>query len=365
MADIAAELQQQVGQPEGGQLEYKAILIPARNMAMIMASMANATGGYLIFGVKEKPGSTIEVRGLSNDFKVISVVHKALDMLSPKPEVFYQYFTYQDKELYGIKITASPDKPVLLAGVRYLRVGGEIATPDQKPKPRIVSYPRNVRISSTLQSLDAQKKGSTGARSKFLDHYLSILKLYAQGEDDLYPENFITPTSVPEGRVLSRILFSSCVDTFETYLSDLLYEIYLAVPDALKAGGEVKVADVMACADREEFIRWYASKRVRGLQKGSVKGFLVDNKELAKLEALTKDEVGDIEKILQIRHLYAHRNGTVDEGFLLYFKGKYELGTEHLMSMQETLDIMDQLVSAVGKIDAATVAEYDLSISEP
>lgn len=365
MADIATELQQQVGQPEGEQLEYKSILIPARNMAMIIASMANAKGGYLIFGVKEKPGNAIEVRGLSNDFKVMSVVHKALDMLSPKPEVSTQYFTHQDKELYGIKIIPSPAKSVLLAGTRYVRMGDEIATPDERPKPKIVSYPRNVRISSTAQSLADQKRGSTGAKSRFLDHYLSILKLYAQGEDNLYPENFITPTTVPEGQVLSRILFSSCVDTFETYLSDLLYEIYLAVPDALKGGGEVKVADVMACADREEFIRWYASKRVRGLQKGSVKGFLVDNKELSKLEALTKDEVGEIEKILQIRHLYAHRNGIVDESFLLYFKGKYEIGTEHQMTMQETLDIFDQLVVAVGKIDQVAVAEYDLSTSEP
>jgi predicted HTH transcriptional regulator len=57
-------------------------------MAMIMASMANAKGGFLIFGVKEKPGSAIDVSGLSNDFKVTSVVHKALEKLSPKPEVF-------------------------------------------------------------------------------------------------------------------------------------------------------------------------------------------------------------------------------------------------------------------------------------
>jgi hypothetical protein len=365
MSDITAELQQQVGQPEGVQLEYKPILIPARNMAMIMASMANAAGGYLIFGVKEKPGSSIEVRGLSNDFKVTSVVHKALDMLSPKPEIANQYFTYQDKELYGIKITASTDKPILLTGVRYVRMGDAITTPDERPKPKIVSYPRNVRISSTAQSLDAQKKGSTGARSKFLDHYLSILKLYAQGENNLYPENFITPTTVPEGQVLSRILFSSCVDTFETYLSDLLYEIYLAVPDALKAGGEVKVADVMACADREEFIQWYAAKRVGSLQKGSVKGFLEDNAELKQLKALTADEMKEIEKILQIRHLYTHRNGVVDEKFLIYFKGKYVLGAEHLMTMQETLDTIDIMVSAVSKIDGAAASKYDLSTNEP
>jgi hypothetical protein len=41
------------------------------------------------------------------------------------------------------------------------------------------------------------------------------------------PKGSSVPTDNPEGKMLMRILFSSCADTFETFMSDLLYEIYL------------------------------------------------------------------------------------------------------------------------------------------
>lgn len=364
MSDLTLELQQQVGKPEGQQLEYKAILIPARNMAMIIASMANASGGYLIFGVKEAPHEAIDVKGLSNDFRVTAMIHKAMDMLFPQPTVAHQYFTHQDKTLYGIKIDQSA-APILLAGVRYVRSGDQITEPDRQAPPTATTAPVPPRIEATSKALLAAKKGSTGAKGKYLDHYLSILSLYTQGSANLYPVDFNTATTVAAGKVLGRILFGSCVDTFETYLSDLLYEIYTAVPNALKSNAPVTVEEVMDCADMDEFIKWYATKRIKSLQKGSVKGFLEDNKELSQLNAFSKKEIKEIEAILQIRHLYTHRNGIVDEPFLAHFRGQYALGSEHLMTMKETFDILDVLIAAVIKIDAAAASKYNLSTNEP
>jgi len=364
MSDLTKELQQQIGKAEGQQLEYKAILIPARNMAMIIAAMANADGGYLIFGVKEAPHEAIDVRGLSNDFRVTAMIHKAIDMLSPQPTVAHQYFTHQDKTLYGIKIEKS-GAPVLLAGTRYVRNGDQITEPDRQAPPLATAAPIPARIETTSKLLVATRKGSTGAKGKYLDHYQSILSLYAKGSANLYPVDFNTATAVAEGKVLGRILFGSCVDTFETYLSDLLYEIYTAVPNALRSNAPVTVEEVMDCADMDDFIKWYARKRIKNLQKGSVKGFLEDNKELSQLNAVSKKEIKEIEGILQIRHLYTHRNGIVDEPFLSHFRGQYALGAEHLMTMAETFNILDVLISAVIKIDAAAASKYSLSTNEP
>ena len=50
--------------------------------------------------------------------------------------------------------------------------------------------------------------------------------------------------------MLLRILFASCADTFETFMSGL-YEIYLAKPDTLKSDAPVKVKDVLDRADME------------------------------------------------------------------------------------------------------------------
>lgn len=135
----------------------------------------------------------------------------------------------------------------------------------------------------------------------------------------LYPETPIKFTEVKEGKVLGRILYSSVVDNFETYLSDILFEIYLAKPDTLKSEQMVKVEDVLNCSDIQEFITFWAKQKIGKLQKGSVKGFIADNKQIKDLNVISKPVQEEIERILQIRHLYSHRNGIVDDKFLKFF----------------------------------------------
>jgi len=50
------------------------------------------------------------------------------------------------------------------------------------------------------------------------------------------------------------ILFSSCADTVHTFMSDLLYEVYLAKPQTLKSDAPVTVKEVLDCSDMQEFI---------------------------------------------------------------------------------------------------------------
>lgn len=45
-----------------------------------------------------------------------------------------------------------------------------------------------------------------------------------------------------------------CADNFEIYLSDLLYEIYLANPSTLKSHQQVTIKEVLDCADMQEFV---------------------------------------------------------------------------------------------------------------
>jgi hypothetical protein len=115
----------------------------------------------------------------------------------------------------------------------------------------------------------------------------------------------------------------------------------------------------------DEVIKMIANRRVRTLQKGSVKGFVKDNNQISGLDAMSKKEIDEIEKTLQIRHLYAHRNGIVDEGFLLYFRGQYPSGTEHKLSMDEVFDKYTFLASIIDKIDRAAIGKYELSTTEP
>ncbi|WP_461633268.1 AlbA family DNA-binding domain-containing protein [Labilibaculum euxinus] len=349
-----------IGQPESEVLEYKAVLPPARSIAQIIASFANTNGGYLVLGIKETPQKII-INGLSSDFHANSVTHKAIDLLSPKPIVKYENIIHDGKRIYVISVEKSSEV-ISVEGKIYHREGS--FTKLQNP---IVS-PQNDNKIQELKDLESNlelnKTNGTEAKSEFINHYISIINIADRLSELLYPSSTQTPTNSQEGKILTRILYSSCADNFETYLSDLLYEIYLAKPETLKSTQEVTIKEVLDCTDMQEFIAYWSKKKLSKLQRGSVKGFLSENKQIEKLQVIDKPKQDEIERILQIRHLYAHKNGIVDEKFLKYHPEPYQIGEEHRLSLSEMIKHLVFLVDCVMKIDDKAIAKYDLSTIE-
>lgn len=356
--DITNEVKQLIGQPKSAVLEYRAVLPPSQSVAQIVSSFANTAGGYLILGISVNKNGTIEVNGLSEDFHANAITHKALDILVPQPKVSYQYISFNGKKLYVIKIEKS-DSPVTIEGKIYKRVGTAI----KLVNPVEITFKTNgyIKIESINRQLEAYKSNATNAKTKLIEHYQSILKIMDDLGQILYPESVNKPTSNQEGKVLTRILFSSFVDNFETYLSDILYEIFLAKPQTLKSQHTVTVEEVLKCSDLQEFVKYYAKQKISSLQKGSVKAFIKENKQIKDLGVLNETSQNDIEKILQIRHLYSHRNGIVDEKFLQYYAGQFDLNTEHQMPISEVCDKLCYLAEITQQIDVAATAKYHLA----
>jgi predicted HTH transcriptional regulator len=46
--DITKEVVGIIGQTEGTQLEYKAVLPPSKNIAQLISAFANTDGGYIV-----------------------------------------------------------------------------------------------------------------------------------------------------------------------------------------------------------------------------------------------------------------------------------------------------------------------------
>lgn len=356
--DITKEISQIIGQPKSSKLEYQPVLPPSKNIAQLISSFANADGGYILLGVSENPGGNIEINGLSGDFHANAITHKALDLLSPQPQVYYQYIVYNDKKLYVIKVEKS-DSLIAIENRIYKRVDGMVKLlnpPDIQFKLKGYS-----RIKSINQQLEGYKQSATSSKLKLIEHYQSILKIIDDIGQILYPIDANIPTSIQEGKILSRILFSSFVDNFETYLSELLYEIFLAIPETLKTKEEVTIEEVLKCSDLQEFVEYVAKKKIGKLQKGSVKGFIKENQQIKDLRVLDEHKQNEIEKILQIRHLYSHRNGTVDEKFLKYFAGQFTINSEHQMSISEICEKLCYLAEIIDKIDLAAINRYNLA----
>lgn len=356
--NIENEIKHLIGQPESSTLEYKAVLPPSRNIAKMISSFANTDGGYIVMGVKENNDESIDVIGLSEDFHANSITQKAIDLLSPTPKVNFQYVIHNRKKIYVIKVEKS-EVPVAIENKIYIRVGETVKLKNAIP----IQFNLNgyTRIRDINLQLEGYKQNATNAKTRLIDHYQSILKIMDDLGRILYPLDVNIPTINQEGKVLSRIFFSSFADNFETYLSDLLYEIYLACPSTLKSKQEVTVEEVLNCSDLEEFVCYLAKQKIGKLQKGSVKGFVRENKQIRDLGVLNKAEENEIEKILQIRHLYSHRNGIVDEKFLQYFVGKFDLNSEHQMSICEVCDKLCYLSDIVNKIDLEAMKKYNLA----
>lgn len=355
--ELTEEIISLIGQPENEQLEYKAVLPPSRNIGQIIAAFANNKGGVIILGISEVQRK-IEVNGLSEDFHANNVTHKAFDLLDPKPIINYQYITYENKRLYVIKVEKSII-PISIEGKIYIRQGTDIVL--QNPIIKTLKTTSLPIIEALFKKLENNRKSSTGSKIKFIDHYQSVLNIIDDLGGILYPSSPNIPTNNQEGKILIRILFSSCADNFETYLSDLLYEIYLANPTSLKSKEQVSIKEVLDCSDMQEFVIFWSKKKLSKLQRGSVKGFLNDTSQINDLNVIDLNQQEEIEKILQIRHLYAHRNGIIDEKFLQFFRGQFNANDEHQLSINDLSNHLIYLIDTVDRIDKASIQKYRLA----
>ncbi len=229
--NLQDEITSILSQSEGETLEFKAVLPPSCIIGKILCAFANAKGGHLVLGVAETNGSP-RIVGLSTDFHADSVTKNAIELLSPRPVVFHQYVQYGGMPLYVIKVEACEDQ-VSSKGQVFQRINDRVVELETTPKVtfREAGYGGVKDLSLKLKSYN----NGTGAKSKFVEHFQSVLRIIDDLEMLLYPRS---PTTLPisrEGKILARILFSSSADTFESYFSDLLYEIYPANPNTLKS----------------------------------------------------------------------------------------------------------------------------------
>lgn len=353
---LSEELSTLIGKLEDESLDYKAVLPPARNVARIISAFANTNGGFLILGVVVND-SEVTVHGLSTDFRAIPITQKAISLLSPEPRVEYKYITHNQKQLFIIQVEKS-DTKIVFENEVYIRKGREVilSTPSEKEfRPNGYN-----KIQQIFGQLESYKQSSTESKVKLIKNYQSVLKIIDDSKHILYPDAPTTLTTNQEGKILIRILFSSCADNFEVYLSDLLYEIYLAIPSSLKSNEQVTIKEVLDCNDLQEFVEYWAKKKLHKLQRGSVKGFLADNKQISSLNVINNTIQDDMERLLQIRHLYTHRNGIIDEKFLEYYP-QNTINTEHRLTIEEVLGKVAYLSGIINQIDKEAIVKYRLA----
>lgn len=338
-------------------VDLRPILPPSRQLAQIIAAYSNSGGGYVVLGAKLKPMGGFDVSGITLDFNATSITHKALDYLTPTPIIEYGYHTFHGRQVFILDIPHSPVL-ILLQGRNYFKIGRKIV--DRNEKLPVFNSSGETKVKHLSEVLQGYKISQTLAKSKVLTHYQSSLKIIDNLGELLYPNSINMPAVLEEGKILTRILFSSVVDNFEIYLGDLLYEIWLSNPHTLKSSATVTLEQVLNCSDIEEFIIVYAREKISKMKKGSVKTFIEDNKLIRELEVFTPHKIREVDGILQIRHLFSHSNGIIDEQFLKNYDGTLNVGNDFLLTTDDFLNKLSYLAETLESVDQAAIKKYNL-----
>ncbi|WP_109700262.1 AlbA family DNA-binding domain-containing protein [Chitinophaga deserti] len=330
--DIPIQYKNAIENPDES-IRFFAIMPPSNLLAETISAMANLhKGGILFIGIKEGLGKIL-IRGLSDNFNVMPIIHKAVDQINPTPEFHFGFYEYNEKKIFALSVAPSRT-PTFYNGNLYKFINGRIV--ESRLIETGISAPSYPRILSCLSLMEKQLQG-TDSKKKVLSHYQSSLRLIDAVATMVMPDTPDLLTPLQDGRVLLRMVISAVFDNFEIYLGSLLSEIWMSDPRLLKSDAPITVREVLECSDIEEFVKYYARKRVSNMAKGSIKSFIKENALIKELNVLNTSEQERIDKMMHIRHLYTHQNGFIDERFARIYQGA-QIGTEYVLSVNQVLD---------------------------
>jgi len=355
------EIKNLIGQPESETLEYKTSVPLPQVIARVIAAFANTSGGVLILGV----GDDLKVVGLEEDSPVGSVVEAAISRIAPQPKIrHYQIDLNQDSEtkrLYVIEVEKCSSLVVTENASVYIRKGGATTKQNIPQVVPIPVQPKNDCIIQLSNNINNIFNGSTESKTRLLKQYLDLLKLSNDLIDAICPADPQRPTNIQYGRTVARLIFSSVVDSFETYLVSLLAEIHLARPETLKSDSTLTTKEILGCQDMSEIIELAARKRVEKITRGNEEEFTKAFKPTG-IEPLLENEIPVASDWFQIRHLFTHKNGIVDRKFLAKVpKTRLNPGDEYAVSLEGICRSINFFINVVYRIDAEAIAKHGLS----
>jgi hypothetical protein len=87
---------------------------------------------------------------------------------------------------------------------------------------------------------------------------------------------------------------------------------------------------------------------------------VIDNQAIKSLNVFDGTRIEEIEKILQIRHLYTHQNGIVNDRFHKSFPAA-KVNDEYRMTLDEFLNRFEYLAQAIKAVDEAARKDFKLA----
>ncbi|HGW6210469.1 TPA: caspase family protein [Enterococcus faecalis] len=182
-------------------LEYSPVPFTPQKIAQVLSSFANHFGGKIVFGIQENGLEPNEIIGLSRDFNVDAIMEKAISLLSPVPQIIFNWIDHEDKKLFVIEVEKD-EQTILCEGVKYNREGIDtVAEIDRIANTQTLmkaNYSKTIAIIIAIENY-----ASTGSSK------IPPVK-YARADAEAFKETLITALNVNE-------------DDIYTYLDDEAY----------------------------------------------------------------------------------------------------------------------------------------------
>jgi hypothetical protein len=203
----------------------------------------------------------------------------------------------------------------------------------------------------------------TASMARLARQYDSLAVIAAENGDSICGRGSARPSTFHHGRSLLRLLFSSVVDSWERYLSDLLLEICVANPNTLKSDSSLTAKEVLGCTTMLEVVKLVADKKLEKLARGSLESF--DRQMKPILGGNLFDDAGMLQaqSLFEIRNLYTHSNGIVDDRFLRKHTAEsLRIGDEYRKSLDDWCLAANFLFDAANRLDEIAISKHDLSL---
>ncbi len=110
----------ELNNPKSEILDFDAVPFSPEKTAQTIASFANTNGGVILFGLKEISFYENEIVGLSTDFNVVDITNKAIAMLSPTPNVSFDWLKKGDELVFVIE-TEKASEDIFLNSQKFIR----------------------------------------------------------------------------------------------------------------------------------------------------------------------------------------------------------------------------------------------------
>lgn len=179
--------------------------------------------------------------------------------------------------------------------------------------------------------------------------------------DDAQPSRVFQRGVDPFRRLLGEVLLSRAVDSYLTYISELLSLIFRERPETLRSREQVRVDFVLDFDSMEELQEAIAERRVERLAyRGMAELVEWVRETLGFTLVADRKNMKLIESLVEKRNLVVHHRGVIDRRFIRKLGTGYGKVGDVLNLREDTQDALLVLSEAVWDVDKRAAEKWAL-----